>query len=346
MTTSDDLHIENITYAPADFDGGTFMLDRLLDRVAPLASLIGDVPQKRDLGALSVLPNDLIFMVIEKLSIINLRKFRLCNRFSMLLTDSRLRSTLQFASNTLKGMMALDVSAHITLPLLVSKLRKRDCDVCGQLAQYIYLPTCTRACLRCVIHPFGYKLPRLVDEEQALKMYWAKPQDLATVPSHRCLPVTLTNGLNKFRLEGSHRLYDRTFIECDRIEKGIGDGGRNFDDLNAEYRRRYMERSVRYVSMYDRDPTRTDITVLNDPTPDNYRVSMAVVFAPWIDASESHAERGYYCTLCLQTDERLQDLLYTKDMFLEHLKECRVRPLQKNAIRERLGFRFSLVESE
>lgn len=98
--------------------------------------------------------------------------------------------------------------------------------------------------------------------------------------------------------------------------------------------------------MLEQDPTRTNVIVFDEPVPDDYRIHMAVVFAPWINASGSYAERGYNCTLCFHTDRGLQNLTYTRYMFLQHLKDCRVRPLDKFAMGGRRPQCLSLAESE
>ncbi|KAF2130182.1 hypothetical protein P153DRAFT_253046, partial [Dothidotthia symphoricarpi CBS 119687] len=147
------------------------------------------------LGKLTVLPAEILRIILEQLSIPQLMQFRHCNRFSCHLVDTHplLRFALRIAPNTVRGMMAIRLTAQTTLQQLHHKLYQRYCDQCGQLAPYIYLPTCLRACFTCVrpggTNMFWYPVP----EVEAIVGMGFSIQELATVPSFLFLPATFTN---------------------------------------------------------------------------------------------------------------------------------------------------------
>lgn len=322
MTHPPELDIESITYTHKDFDANMFFfyLDRLLDRMSPISSLIGRIPQPRELGALTIFPPELLLTILESLSIIDLMRFRRCNRSSSCFVDTMLRTALSFAPNTVKGIMALQISTHITAQQLCRKLCQSYCDGCGELAQYIYLPTCSRACFAC-IHPGGSRwFYCSYPEERVIKKYGLGPEDRAALPSFRSLPATFTNGMNKFKVGGRHTLYDG--IATSQMVSDRPELWRTV--LDDDYLNRREAQEDRAWAMWKRDPNRDDITVVRDPLPRCLRMHMSVVFAPWLDSAASRAMQGVFCTSCLHT--KRQDKLYTREMFLEHLRDCRVGP--------------------
>ncbi|KAF2188999.1 hypothetical protein K469DRAFT_564867 [Zopfia rhizophila CBS 207.26] len=283
-----------MTYTHAYFAQKIFYLDQLLDRLAPVSSLIDPIPQVRELGTLTVFPTELLLDILERLSIIDLMRFRHCSRYSGYFVDTMLpiHTAFSIAPNTVKGIMALQISTHITAQQLCRKLHQRECDTCGKLAQYLYLPTCLRACFECIpvsVNDYygccgtGYDL---------IAEFFLRPEQLAARPSFRPLPATFTNGMNKFRMEGRQRLYD-----CpSRLDRAF--------DMTSPSR------------------DREDVTVVHDPLPEFLHARMATVFAPWPDSTGSRAEQGVFCSLCLLTWS--QNRVYTRDTFLEHLRDCRV----------------------
>ncbi|CAN9152807.1 unnamed protein product [Alternaria alternata] len=220
MTEPSNVPIESITYTHKDVD--CVFLDRLLGRMTPLSALAGPAPQQQVLGSLAILPIELLLMVLENLAVTDVMRFRRCNRFAMHVvdTESPLRLCLQFAPNTVIGMMALRISTHVTPQQLCNKVLQRDCDQirikdvlpgpairyteyrCGQLAQHIYLPACTRLCVECIRHE-----SRVTNCELTMGYQIYETEDFTMTPSFRTLPVTLTNGLNKFRAEAQETLY-------------------------------------------------------------------------------------------------------------------------------------------
>jgi hypothetical protein len=226
MAELPSVFIENITYTHDELPS-FFMLDQLLDRMAPILGLTGPSPQQV-IGSLAIFPIEVLLIILENLAVTDVMRFRRCNRFAMQVvdTESPLRSCLQLAPIIVKGMMAIRTSAHITPQQLRAKLRQRDCDNilrkyfdedintnpeyewarCGQMAQHLYLPTCMRLCLGC------RKVQTGLDYEMAAVSGVVEPKVFAMAASFRSPPVTLMHGLNKFKVEAHQKLHDRTSI--------------------------------------------------------------------------------------------------------------------------------------
>ncbi|KAF2244677.1 hypothetical protein BU26DRAFT_522475 [Trematosphaeria pertusa] len=83
--------------------------------MAPVFSIDDPTPRIRELGGLTVLPNELLLNILEIVSIIDLMRFRRCNRCSSYFVNTipPLRMALRIAPNTMKGILALEVSTHI-----------------------------------------------------------------------------------------------------------------------------------------------------------------------------------------------------------------------------------------
>ncbi|KAF2109826.1 hypothetical protein BDV96DRAFT_651403 [Lophiotrema nucula] len=327
MTLLTDLNLESLTYTHADLRWNCFSLDRLLDRMAPVFSINDPTPRTRELGALTVLPTELLLDILENLSIIDLMRFRRCNRYSSYFVDTipPLRTALRIAPNTVKGMMALQVSAHITANQLCQKLYQKECDGCGALAQCIYLPACLRACFRCTFLPFNgwFQCPQT--EDRLVVEWMLRPEQLAARPSFRPLLGTFTNGMNKFKMVERHTMYD---CPTKKLNEKLGwspwyDARAKFE-MDPDPSALTWGRIERQVAMWRQDPNREAVTVVRDPPPQGLLIHMALVVAPWPDSTSSEAEQGVFCSTCLGTVN--QHKLYTEDMFLEHLRDCRVQP--------------------
>jgi hypothetical protein len=316
-----DPNIDSITYTYDDLRSNWFHLDRLLDRMAPIFSIDDSTPLIRELGALTVLPAELLLEIFENLSIINLMRFRLCNQYSSYFVNTipPLRTVLRMAPNTVKGIMALHVSTHITAKQLCQKLYQRECDGCGRLALCIYLPTCLRACFDC-LHPDIHEYFADPKPEHKLREeYGLCPEQIAARPSFRPLLCTFTNGMNKFKTAERHILYD-----CPSTSLNEKLGWDPWFEFLPRSSPLGAAQDLRAVRMLKQDPNREAVTVVHDPLHSLLKKHMAAVIAPWPDPTASTAEQGVFCSTCLET--RSQGRLYTRDMYSEQLKDCRVGP--------------------
>lgn len=314
--------IEHLTYNHAHFGPNMFYLDQLLNRMPNPASLESPTSRKRELGILSRLPIELLLTALEDLSIPDLMRFRHCNRSAASLVDSNplLRAIIRFAPNVLKGIIALRVTASITARQLRRKCKQKYCDDCGELAPYLYLPTCLRACLNCIRPVGGRRIEPPLSKWEMLHFYEIEPQESEFIPSFQFLPATFTNGVHRFRISTPQMFYDQETVRRKRLETH----GSMKVHLTPEELAIYEGRMCRDIDLERKDLSRPLITTISEPAPEEIRMHMCVVFAPWIDSSSSQTEQGFYCTSCLYSSE--QNLLFTRETFLEHLEYCRVRP--------------------
>ena len=346
MAHLEEPDIESITYKQADFGPDLFYLDQLLAHM-PLSLSNPQIPSYTDLGALSEFPVEIVLEILETLSIRDLMRFRRCNRYSSSIVDGILRPALQFAPHTVKGIMACQVSTHITAPQLCRKLRQRTCDGCGALAQYIYLPTCKRACFTCIwikgSRQRHFNLSQPEDEEKVIN--GVSDEHYRNIASFRTLPAVFSNGKNNFDFAKRHLFYDDDDLDR-KLEQVPGWRGAQIDaQIHAQYEVRWLERQSRELDMYEHDPSRPQITTVHDLFPSRMKMHMCVVFAPWIpaDLNATAPEQGLFCSTCLYTER--QNVLYTWQSFREHLKECRVGPIDpvRKEVRQGMrGWRLSL----
>jgi hypothetical protein len=326
--------IERLTYSHAAFGTNMFFLDQLLNRMPPPAAVSKPTSGTKGIGSLSRLPTEIILAILETLPVPDLVRFRRCNQAAKYCIESStlLHSALRFVPNVVKAIMAIQPSVSITAPQLRSKLSQRSCDACGQLAQYLYVPTYSRACLHC-IHPYGgstFYMP--FAEWEMVKRCELDPLEMAVVPSFRFLPCVFTHGVNKFRIQRSHVLYDAVCAENKRLER-YETAFAHMDDETMTQWEKLVDRDS---ALHEQDPRRDEVTLLENPSPEALKLHMCVVFAPWIDTTSQEPEEGVFCTTCMYTYE--QDRLYTKASFLEHLpNHCRVAPSDYAARRRRRG---------
>jgi hypothetical protein len=212
-------------------------------------------------------------------------------------------------------MMVLRISMHVTPRQLCNEVLQRDCDQiriedvlpgpairyteyrCGQLAQHIYLPACTRLCVECIRHE-----SRVTNCELTMGYQIYETEDFTMTPSFRTLPITLTNGLNKFRAEAQETLYT---VHLESMNN------RTHDLIDLEW------------DLRKHDYTRPSVSVIS-AVPITIARHMPIVFALLVNSMSFQVEQGYYCSTCLHTE--VEEQVYTRKTFSDHLRNCRVRP--------------------
>jgi len=272
---------------------------------------------------------ELLMIILEDLSIAHLMQFRRCNRSTADLIDSEplLGSTLRFAPNVLKGLVALRITIPVTAGQVRRKCAQRSCDGCGGLAQSLYLPTFQRACFPCLRLPGGMAFGPPVSPWEMVHQFEIQPQDFDSIPSFRFLPVSFTNGTNVFRINTPHTLYDCESV-CRKRSETNDDYKAHLNDEQWAEREAFLDREIDLDRI---DRSRPPITEVSAPAPEWIRLHMAVVFAPWIDSGRMEAEQGFYCASCLYTLH--QYISYTRETFWEHYEHCRVSRYSRSRVR-------------
>jgi hypothetical protein len=77
-----EVNIDAMTYTQSAFGANFFYLDQIIDRMPPISKFIDQTPKDKNLGKLTVLPSEVLLLVLETLSIIDLMRFRRCSRSS------------------------------------------------------------------------------------------------------------------------------------------------------------------------------------------------------------------------------------------------------------------------
>jgi hypothetical protein len=269
-------------------------------------------PNTCNMGLFGSLPSELILAVLDQLSLLSLIRFRNTSQHARYFVDTipMFQTIVQHAPQAIRGILAVQTKVEIRLPQLYRKLRQRNCDTCGDLAQRLWLPTVSRLCYECA-HVRAVPL----EEKELMDRYGLKCSDLPSIPSFYFLPTTLANDKNSYIVQERHTLYDTHVaaqLAFERTGKAIQAPGHLIEHrrLDTLIRRQQCE------------PVKLDPELL----PRAVRRTVAMVDAPWL-TSHNNAERGFLCTLCLYSSEQYR--IYTLSDFEEHIKCCRVRPFHR-----------------
>ncbi|KAF2111128.1 hypothetical protein BDV96DRAFT_666305 [Lophiotrema nucula] len=264
-------------------------------------------------GHLGKLPVELLWNICDLLPLPDLLNLRATNLHARHQVQSipTFERIIRYCPQAIRGVMAIESSVPVTLPLLYSKLQRRNCEFCPELAQHIWLPTLSRICLTC-----SEDQPIPFTERGASGLLRLEGELLRNVPSFWFIGQNFTNGSVNVHVNGEHRLFDgpsAIVVARDRARK-YSSG--MFRQEGADIRK-HVELNLPGSSYESELP------------PVMPRASMATIMAPWI--TSGGAELGLICALCQGigqfTFDRSTYRLYTRKYFIEHLKNCRVRPL-------------------
>lgn len=120
-------------------------------------SITSDIPRDAPvpvsgMGSLDTMPRELFFAICSHLDVKSYLKLRQACRSSRMLTSGyfKFRHVVEDATNTFVGMVRTGMWGHITLTELYEALCNPNCQVCGQLGHFLYLPTPARVCIQCL----------------------------------------------------------------------------------------------------------------------------------------------------------------------------------------------------
>jgi hypothetical protein len=104
------------------------------------------------LGALQGMPNEILNAIVAELDIRSYLSFRNVSRITRNFTSSNLefRRVVTHAPTCLMAMVRTRVAGSYTFADLYYAMLIRRCEECGGLAEYVYLPTLTKACDECL----------------------------------------------------------------------------------------------------------------------------------------------------------------------------------------------------
>jgi hypothetical protein len=125
------------------------------------------IPPGPRCGALSRLPVELLYMIINQLDIRSV--FRLaatCQQFLfMIYSWSTFRDVATHAMSAIVALHKTRLLHHVTVADLHSVLQSSTCSGCGHPGPYLFLVTCERICFFCLRYNPCFYL---------LRVYWAK----------------------------------------------------------------------------------------------------------------------------------------------------------------------------
>jgi len=316
------------------FDELTFPLLRLKDNTLDENNLVSGCPldksrvyntPQQDLGALQVLPLELLQVLLFQLDLRTLMDFRWVNHRALQVVDSipEYKEITTHALNALRGILCIGTGRWITCEALYNTICTAECEECGDFAGYIYILTCKRVCFLCLSENKAY-LP--LRYSLAIRKFGITRQIIDMLPHMRSIPGTYSPNERKCRDRLS--LVDPNSAR----QAGINFHGstsameRYVSDLAAQKLQKFNEKllkaEVEGRRITARRPSSEDPF---DGQPGNPLRFMAIVQAPTINRSSKEVEWGSYCVGCRESsDERPQHFRrrFTKASFAEHLKEC------------------------
>lgn len=262
-------------------------------------------PPISNIGALAVLPLELVWEVVSELDIQTLMEFRRVNRRARELVDSlpEFKAIITHARNALHGILSIDTGRWITCRTLYEKLCRRDCEQCGDIGGYLYLLTCKRVCYPC----FTNKTAFLPLRPTYASRFFALPREVfKTLPSMRAVTGTYSKQGKDVPRRAVLVDYMSAFTaalerygDFERIRRAV----RRMEtrDLWAYDWRTGPWASIPYnraVHRLGRAGRRNPLQLLHGQrTAEPFRY-VAIVRVPWFDASTQEADFGFYCVGC------------------------------------------------
>jgi hypothetical protein len=292
-----------------------------------------------NLGALDVLPTEILLSIIKTLPLPDLLQYRNLSKSSRQFVDSitEFSEITRHAQQTLRGIIAIQTSAEITLAILYQTLCDRECDACGVLTQHIWLPTCRRICLRCPNTSYDGPAMPLTEGE----LHWeynVGDLQLLKTPRFHFIPSIFARRARRIKTGGCHWLYDTYSVRRAHRRRPCPRADGSWASIYSNTYSTSGEADYTIRNDWQDDPP----TVLPAVPPTRYRSTMATVVAPWLSPGKM-PEVGFLCVTCRYTAN--QYCMYTRTGFLEHLRECRVQPQDPASIREVQKYRKLYIKT-
>ncbi|KAJ0424735.1 hypothetical protein BJY00DRAFT_247227 [Aspergillus carlsbadensis] len=237
---------------------------------------------KVGLGNLGKFPQEILGMILGKLDIQSLTKFRRVNRRAMQAVDS-IRAYQQIVmrfSTALRAILSIGTGATYSCQDLYNELQFANCRHCGRFGGFLYLLTCRRVCIVCVRY-FPLYTPILSTDVTEVTGGWElDPHDLATLPTMRTVPGYYTE--DKIHVQQKLIMYDEAAV---------------FDRATARYgwkavMDRARDRKRDTARRDDRSESPSSLNLENR----GLRCFMALIRAPVFKGSA--LDWGVYCSQC------------------------------------------------
>jgi hypothetical protein len=306
-----------LSYRRLDLD------DRTLDKNLPeYETPLQRKPAKRNAGVLETLPLELLQLILARLDLRSVMNVRYVNRRCADLVDSlpELRAIARYGQNALRGSLAINTAANISVEKLYQQLFKKSCENCGAFAPYLYLITCARVCILCLSNADQY-FPLGVDLIK--RKYGLDSNVIQSLPQMRYLPGVYLPGDDEI---------PRASALCDArsaLQAAVTYHGSN-DNVNTYIKNIYaasMALDHRKIQEAAKLGTRLSLVLESVSLfPDDHKFSnpyryAAVVELPVINKSSKAVDWGFYCKACRGAMKlpRHWRVRYDEETFEQHI---------------------------
>lgn len=317
--------IQELTVSKLNIKDNTLDLNRLearcpLDNGRRFNNLL-----RAGLGALDLLPQELLVIVLHHLDLQTLTDFRRINHQARRSVDAVPEYSLCVchAPNAVRGMLCLGSARFNTCRGLYEKICTPNCDKCGDFGGYIYLITCRRVCFNCFTEETSY-LPLL--RSDVLRKFGLESKQLDDIPQIRSRPGRYSPTARIFH--ESVTLIDHDLARHSALAMHETEG--SMEEVVATRLQAqkdiFQKRQASYESggcrgKKPRAPRTRDAYDARSGNP--YRF-MAVVPAPFYDRRTKTTTEGFYCLGC--RSEKVGPALhwrkrYTTGTFASHMTQ-------------------------
>lgn len=244
--------------------------DNITDSTCPLDNGKHLGRPSHGLGDLDKLPVELQNAILVQSDLRTLTDFRRVNRWAMEVVDTMLeyQSIVQHGSASLRAILSTELGTFITCQKLYDTLCAEKCECCRQPADFIYLLTCSRVCLKCLCWRIKY-CPITTDD--AVRLYAVPSRLLAELPTIRSVPGHF--GIRKTAYVDRRLLVDAWSAYSVAIA--------HWGESRVVYRARYYSDPYA-VPLPSIDPPMT-VPCQWYPEPNRF---MATIRAPWVQDQE------------------------------------------------------------
>ncbi|KAK4227885.1 hypothetical protein QBC38DRAFT_363203 [Podospora fimiseda] len=257
------------------------------------------------IGALDVLPLELLQEILLELDLRTLTDFRHVNRYSTELVESlyQYEAINKHAPNALRGILSIGTGRWITCRTLYENLCTQTCKECRNFGGYLYLLTCKRVCINCWSNRMLY-LP--LSPRWASYFFGLDDMVVETLPQMKVVPGIYSRTMK--RLQSRSVLVD---YECAR-QAGIA----LYGSVGAMQKHAQQKRRENFSAG---GKSIIDSISLGDYELDPVRF-VAIVEAPWLNKSSQQVDWGFYCAGCSEFDPLLRLRRFTDSSFDRHVK--------------------------
>ncbi len=279
-----------------------------------------------DLGALDVLPLELLHMLLIGLDLRTFTDFRRINRRAMEVVESipQYKAVITHAHSVLLGIMSIETGRWITCQTLYDKLCTAECEECGDFGGYIYVLTCKRVCFLCFSEDKRY-IP--LSYSDAIRKFGVNRQILETLPRMRSIPGIYSPNEKKSRTRLTlvdYKSARRAGIALHGLSSAMEQYVSNMAAQKLQEYNKRVDQAAEGPGSTTRRLRRPRTEDLFDGQSGNPMRFLAIVRAPWLNTVSQELEWGFHCSGC-RGSYRTRPLLHCRRKFAaasfsEHLR--------------------------